>query len=142
MSTYVWCFSVALVRILECVWFVKFIITLVYIYLKHIHGNSYDTPVSVLLLNMIFLVSSLFITKLVLCICSVSHTKFLGIHTRARVYAYIHIYSHARTCMHIYIRIQNVLLLPITCNRTVMRTLTWILVSPSSCPSRKMGMHR
>lgn len=89
MPTYIWRFSVALVRIFECVWLIKFIIALVYIQLKHIHGNSYDTPVSILLLNMIFLVSFLFITKLVLCLCSVSHTKFFYMNTCAHVPVHI-----------------------------------------------------
>lgn len=88
MSTYIWRLSVALVRILKCVWSVKFIITLVYVYLKQVHGNSYDTPVSVLMLNMIFLVSPCFLLR--------NWFRVYSVYLSHRI-SPIHIRIHART---------------------------------------------
>lgn len=133
MSTYIWRLSVALVRTLECVWLVKFIITLVYVYLEQVHGNSYDTPVSVLMLNMIFLVSPFFffITKLV-----PRYSVSLTLN-----FSDIYAHTQARACVYTQAQTQ-----PPTPHRAIAHgrreTLTWIPVSPSSCPSRKTGMHR
>lgn len=97
MSTYIWRLSVALVRTLECVWLVKFIITLVYVYLEQVHGNSYDTPVSVLMLNMIFLVSPFFflLQNWFPAIACLSHW-ISPIYTRTHRHARAYIRRHRR----------------------------------------------